>query len=111
MKKNRKTSVTGELVNAKFIRNMEDKDLYSSIEAYKFLSQLRGTPPYWQKIKYDAIAHIKQHGSFTWFITFSFNDLIYSRARKLFGHLNARRCDFKINIIIPTRKPPLSVRN
>ena len=36
---------------------------------------------------------------------------IYNRARKLFGHLNARRCDFNINIIIPTRKPPLSVRN
>ena len=36
---------------------------------------------------------------------------IYSRARKLFGHLNARRRDFNINIIIPTRKPPLSVRN
>ena len=36
---------------------------------------------------------------------------MYSRARKLFGHLNARQCDFNINIIIPTRKPPLSVRN
>ena len=36
---------------------------------------------------------------------------MYSRAGKLFGHLNARRCDFNINIIIPTRKPPLSVRN
>ena len=35
---------------------------------------------------------------------------MYSRARKLFGHLNARRCDFNINIIIPTRKPPLSVK-
>ena len=35
----------------------------------------------------------------------------YSRAHKLFGHLNARRCDFNINIIIPTRKPPLSVSN
>ena len=34
---------------------------------------------------------------------------IYSRASKLFGRLNARRCDFNINIIIPTRKPPLSV--
>ena len=47
------------------------------LKLINFLSQLRGTPPYWQKIKYDAIAHIKQHGSFTWFITFSFNDLIY----------------------------------
>ena len=36
---------------------------------------------------------------------------IYSRAQKLFGHLNVRRCDFNINIIIPTRKPPLSVDN
>ena len=36
---------------------------------------------------------------------------IYSHARKLFGHLIARCCDFNINIIIPTRKPPLSVRN
>ena len=35
----------------------------------------------------------------------------YCRAHKVFGHLNARRCDFNINIIIPTRKPPLSVRN
>ena len=35
----------------------------------------------------------------------------YSRARKLFSHLNARRCDFNINIIIPARKPALSVSN
>ena len=36
---------------------------------------------------------------------------VYSRAHKLFGHLNARRWDFNITIIIPTRKPPLSVSN
>ena len=35
----------------------------------------------------------------------------YSRAHKLFGYLNARRCDFNINIIIPTRKSPLSASN
>ena len=40
-----------------------------------------------------------------------FSCVIYSRARKLFGHLNVRRCDFNINIIIPTRKPLLSVKN
>ena len=36
---------------------------------------------------------------------------VYSRAHKLFGHLNARHSDFNINIIIPTRKFPLSVSN
>ena len=43
--------------------------------------------------------------------TCTIHTALYSRARKLFGHLNARRCDFNINIIIPTRKPPLSVSN
>ena len=47
----------------------------------------------------------------TMYIIHSVQCTVYSRARKLFGHLNARRCDFNIDIIIPTRKPPLSVSN
>ena len=42
---------------------------------------------------------------------FLFLVYMYSRARKLFGHLNEQRCDFNINIIILKRKPPLSVSN
>jgi len=39
--------------------------------AYQLLSNVRGSPPYWQKLFYKVLAMIRQLGIPTWFITFS----------------------------------------
>ena len=40
-------------------------------QAYLFLRQIPGTPPYWQKFMYEVIAMVKQLGIPTWFMTLS----------------------------------------
>ena len=44
-------------------------------QAYLFLRQIPGTPPYWQKFMYEVIAMVKQLGIPTWFMTLSCADL------------------------------------
>ena len=40
-------------------------------QAYLFLRQIPGTPPYWQEFMYEVIAMVKQLGIPTWFMTLS----------------------------------------
>ena len=40
-------------------------------QAYLFLRQIPGTPPYWQKFMYEVVAMVKQLGIPTWFMTLS----------------------------------------
>lgn len=42
---------------------------------YKFLSQIRGSPAYFDKMLLELLALVKQLGPFTWFITLSAADL------------------------------------
>ncbi|KXJ13769.1 ATP-dependent DNA helicase PIF1 [Exaiptasia diaphana] len=44
-------------------------------QAYLFLRQIPGTPPYWQKFMYEVVAMVKQLGIPTWFMTLSCADL------------------------------------
>jgi len=44
-------------------------------QAYLFLRNIPGTPPYWQKFMYEVLAMIKQLGIPTWFMTLSCADL------------------------------------
>lgn len=44
-------------------------------QAYLFLMQIPGTPPYWQKFMYEVIVMVKPLGIPTWFVTLSFADL------------------------------------
>ena len=45
------------------------KSLVCQDQAYLFLRQIPGTPPYWQKFMYEVIAMVKQLGIPTWFMT------------------------------------------
>lgn len=40
-------------------------------QAFKFLTNITGSPAYWEEIKKDVFAMIRQHGVFTFFITLS----------------------------------------
>ena len=51
------------------------KNLVCQEQAYLFLRQIPGTPPYWQKFTYEVIAMVKQLGIPTWFMTLSCADL------------------------------------
>ena len=53
------------------------KSLVCQDQAYLFLRQIPGTPPYWQKFMYEVIAMVKQLGIPTWFMTLSCADLRY----------------------------------
>ena len=44
-------------------------------QAYLFLMQIPGTPPYWQKFMYEVIVIVKPLGIPTWFVTLSCADL------------------------------------
>ena len=40
-------------------------------EGFRVLRKLRGSPPYWESVKKDVFAMIKQLGVPTWFCSFS----------------------------------------
>ena len=44
-------------------------------QAYLFLRQIQGTPPYWQRLMYEIVSMVKQLGIPTWFMTLSCADL------------------------------------
>ena len=43
-------------------------------EGYKFLENVRGSPPYWEKRKKEAFAMIRQLGPPHMFLTLSFSE-------------------------------------
>ena len=56
--------------NAQSLQNLICQD-----QAYLFLRQIPGTPPYWQKFMYEVVAMVKQLGIPTWFMTLSCADV------------------------------------
>ena len=44
-------------------------------KAYKFLKNVRGSPPYYQRTFYELLAMIRQLGTPTWFFTLSAADM------------------------------------
>ncbi|XP_062572139.1 uncharacterized protein LOC134234095 [Saccostrea cucullata] len=52
---------------------------------YKFLTQIRGSPAYFDKMLLELLACVKQLGSFTWFITLSAADLQWPEGIQIIG--------------------------
>ncbi|XP_071963825.1 uncharacterized protein [Antedon mediterranea] len=50
------------------------EEILKSDRGYKFLKQIRGTPPYWQATQKDIIAMVRQIGKPTFFLSFSSAD-------------------------------------
>ena len=69
--------IYGQCVTAAEIRSDVNKlkGLVCQDQAYLFLRQIPGTPPYWQKFMYEVVAMVKQLGIPTWFMTLSCADL------------------------------------
>ncbi|XP_072047335.1 uncharacterized protein [Amphiura filiformis] len=65
----------GKTITASMLRDHEQvKELIKRDEGYRFLTQLRGTPAYWERAKKDMFAMIRQLGIPTFFVTFSAAD-------------------------------------
>ena len=60
----------GMLKNPQHLQNLFKKD-----RAYTFLKNIRGSPPYWQKMFYELLAMIRTLGIPTWFLTLSAADM------------------------------------
>ena len=69
--------IYGQCVTAAEIRSDVNKlkGLVCQDQAYLFLRQIPGTPPYWQKFMYEVVAMVKQLGIPTWFMTLSCAEL------------------------------------
>ncbi len=69
--------IQGQSVTASEIKSNVNKlkSLICQDQAYLFLRQIPGTPPYWQKLMYEVVAMVKQLGIPTWFMTLSCADL------------------------------------
>ena len=70
--------IHGQPLTASQIRSIDAQNLQNLIcqdQAYLFLRQIPGSPPYWQRFMYEVIAMVKQLGIPTWFMTLSCADL------------------------------------
>ena len=77
-----------KLTAGMFSSNFKDKvkDFIASDQAFTFTNGIKGTPAYWKKFLFDALAVIKQLGCQTSFMKLSladlrWNDLISIRAK------------------------------
>ncbi|XP_071965644.1 uncharacterized protein [Antedon mediterranea] len=55
-------------------RYFHNRLMHTDNRGYKFLKQIRGTPPYWQATQKDIIAMVRQIGKPTFFLSFSSAD-------------------------------------
>ena len=69
--------IHGQSVTASQVKSNSQafQNLLLQDQAYLFLRQIPGSPPYWQKFMYEVVAMVKQLGIPTWFMTHSCADL------------------------------------
>jgi len=71
--------------NAQNLQNLICQD-----QAYLFLRQIPGTPPYWQKFMYEVVAMVKQLGIPTWFMTLSCADLRWPELFQIIARMQGK---------------------
>ena len=81
------TKVHGQSLTASHLKsNVQSlKNLIFQDQAYLFLRQIPGIPPYWQKFMYEVVAMVKQLGIPTWFMTLSCADLRWPELFQIIG--------------------------
>ena len=71
--------------NDQYIKNLIFKD-----QAYLFLRNIPGSPPYWQKFMFEVIAMVQQLGIPTWFMTLSCADLRWPELFHILSRVNGQ---------------------
>ncbi|XP_071176421.1 uncharacterized protein [Mytilus edulis] len=75
---------TGNAITASMLTDRNQlKSLLSTDQGYKFMTPIRGTPPYWQTALKDLLATVRQLGIPTWFATFSAADMRWTEVLQL----------------------------
>ncbi|CAG2195295.1 unnamed protein product [Mytilus edulis] len=75
---------TGNTITASMLTDRNQlKSLLSTDQGYKFMTPIRGTPPYWQTALKDLLATVRQLGIPTWFATFSAADMRWTEVLQL----------------------------
>ena len=81
--------VHGQSVTASPLRANTQRlvNLICQDQAYLFLMQIPGTPPYWQKFMYEVIVMVKPLGIPTWFVTLSCADLRWPELLRILARI------------------------
>ena len=66
------------------------QNLICQDEAYLFLRQIPGTPPFWQRFMYEVVAMVKQLGIPTWFMTLSGADLRWPELFQIISRIQGK---------------------
>ena len=87
MKKVHSQFVTASQIrsNVQTLQNLICKD-----QAYLFLQQIPGTPPYWQRFMYEVVAMVKQLGITTCFMTLSCADLRWPELFQIISRIHGK---------------------
>ena len=85
--------VHGHSVTAAQLRSNPQglQNLICQDQAYLFLRQIPGTPPYWQKFMYEVVATVKQLGIPTWFMTLSCADLRWPELFQIIARIQGKQ--------------------
>ncbi|XP_019628628.1 PREDICTED: uncharacterized protein LOC109473188 [Branchiostoma belcheri] len=76
LRQTRGRMMQGGPLNAGVVKNAANVAAWFRTDAaYKFLKNVRGSPPYWQKVLYQVLAMVRQFGTPTWFLTLSAADM------------------------------------
>ena len=62
-------------MRGKFVKEKDGTQRYTLNDPYSVLDNIKNTPRYWQKNRYELIARLENLGPFTYFFTLSCGDL------------------------------------
>ena len=82
----RKTNRKSHDLTAGFLKSTENlKSVLQSDLGFRIFKELRGSPPYWEKVKKDLFTLIRVLGIPTWFASFSSADTRWSHLLQILG--------------------------
>ncbi|KAI8500028.1 hypothetical protein Bbelb_223450 [Branchiostoma belcheri] len=74
-------------INAGLMKNLDNvQAMLRTDNAFKFLTNVRGSPPYWNKALLDLLAYVRQLGIPTWFLTLSAADMQWPEVIQSIAH-------------------------
>ena len=84
--------IHGQSVTASQLKSSAEtlRNLICQDQAYLFLRQIPGTPPYWQKFMYEVVAMVKQLGIPTWFMTLSCAELRWPEMFQIIARIQGK---------------------
>ncbi|KAI8509442.1 hypothetical protein Bbelb_132900 [Branchiostoma belcheri] len=78
-------------INAGLMKNLDNvQAMLRTDNAFKFLTNVRGSPPYWNKALLDLLAYVRQLGIPTWFLTLSAADMQWPEVIQSIAHQYGR---------------------